>query len=277
MDKLNIYFIVFSLTDKIEDPTFFECSVQYNLIVATPILREIINNFADTLPTLLSYSDEDIDYLMKETHGVNSARTANLEILIPQSAISGLASVLFGVKNREICNNLPTLAILQNINASHPSLKRKTRHSTITTEKAKRNVTLTDMEVPKLTPTTVEDWHTAFTSVVGKQTSLSGISLDYLLRSNSFGDYELNWLTREDKLHICISITSHRFKTDSESLDPLLIQHIGTFGCGYDSTTKYKSSKNGRTCHLEIKSHFHNGAHLPEFTKRRRSTISSAP
>ena len=161
-------------------------------------MRDIINNFVDTLPTLLISSDEDIDYFMKETQGANSARTATAEIPIPPSAISVLTSVLFEVKNREICNTLPTLVILQNVNAIHQSPKRKRRHSTFTTEKEKRNVTLPDMEVPKLTPTTVEDWHTAFTTVVRKQTGLSGISLDYLLRSNSFGDYNLNWPTRED-------------------------------------------------------------------------------
>ena len=148
--------------------------------------------------------------------------------------------------------------------------------SALTTQKYKWDATLPEMEVPKLTPTTVEDWHTAFTTVIGKQTGLSGISLDYLLRSNSFGDYNLNWPTREEKLHNCISLTGQRFKTDSKSLDSLLVQHIGTCRCGSDSITKYKPSKNGRTCHLEIKSHFYNSTHLQNLATSSNRSLDKA-
>ena len=52
---------------------------------------------------------------------------------------------------------------------------RKMRRYALTIQKAKRYVTLPEMEVTKLTPTSFEDWHTSFTGVVGRQTILSVI------------------------------------------------------------------------------------------------------
>ena len=67
-----------------------------------------------------------------------------------------------------------------------------------------------DMKVSKLTAQTFDDWNTSFTSVVSRQTSLAGISLDYLLRDEEFGNYEANWSTREEKLKHYIVLTGSR-------------------------------------------------------------------
>ena len=76
-----------------------------------------------------------------------------------------------------MCNKLPTKDIIYNIDDVQLNLVRRTHHSVLTTQKAKYDATLPDMKVPKLTPTTFEDLHTSFNSVVGRQESLSGISL----------------------------------------------------------------------------------------------------
>ena len=65
-----------------------------------------------------------------------------------------------------MCDTLPYLAILQNIEAIQITFMREIRHYTLTIHKAKRDTTLSGMEVNKLTPTNFEDWLTAFTSLV---------------------------------------------------------------------------------------------------------------
>ena len=69
------------------------------------------------------------------------------------------------------------------------------RRSVLKTQKAKYDETLPDTEITKITPTAFEYWHSAFTSVVGIQTSLSGISLDYLILPDSVCDYILDSLS----------------------------------------------------------------------------------
>ena len=68
MDKLNIYCIFFSSAYKTYNPEVFDYFDKHTLIVATPTVRYIINDFSDTFTALLSYSDENIDYFVKENH-----------------------------------------------------------------------------------------------------------------------------------------------------------------------------------------------------------------
>ena len=117
------------------------------------------------------------------------------------------------------------------------------------------------MKVPKLTAQTFNDWNTSFTSVVGRQHNLAGIFLDYLLREEEIGNYETNWPTREDKLKFCIKLSGSRYKSDTESLYSLLVEHIRTTGCGSNLVIKHKRFKDGRRCYMELKSHFHNEAY----------------
>ena len=74
MDELKIYSIMFPETDKVDDTAVFKTFVKNILIVATPRVRDIIINFKDTLTTLLSSSNENIDSLVRETHKENSVK-----------------------------------------------------------------------------------------------------------------------------------------------------------------------------------------------------------
>ena len=122
------------------------------------------------------------------------------------------------------------------------------------------------MEVPKLTPTTFEYWHTAFTIVAGGETIISEISLGYLICSDRVGNYNLNFSTREEKKFNWVSINGQRFKTYYNSLYLILFQYIVTVMCGSNIITKYKHSTNIRTFYLEIKSNFHNDDYLQNLT-----------
>ena len=69
---------------------------------------------------------------------------------------------------------------------------RKFRRQAIISQSLRKEVTLPDMKVPKLTAQSFDDWKTSFTTVIGRQSSLSGISLDYLLRESEVGNNSEN-------------------------------------------------------------------------------------
>ena len=92
--------------------------------------------------------------------------------------------------------------------------------------------------------------------MVGRENSLAGISLDYLLRELEVGNYGANWPTREEKLKFSIKLHGLRYKSDTESMYSLLVEHIDTVGCGSNQFIKRKRFKEGRRCYLELKSHF---------------------
>ena len=140
----------------------------------------------------------------------------------------------------DVCAALPSAMMLSNLDASQISSMRKPRRQAVINQTLMKDVSLPDMKVPKLTAQMFDDWNTSFITVVSRQNSLAGIPLDYLLREEEFRNYEANWPTREDKLKHCIVLRSSRYKSDTESLYSLLVEHIGTSGCGSNLVIKQK-------------------------------------
>ena len=62
------------------------------------------------------------------------------------------------------------------------------------------------MKVSTLTGTNVEDFDLAFTATVRRQNALIGIPLDYLKWSDTVGNYNLAWNTREENLKLYASL-----------------------------------------------------------------------
>ena len=120
---------------------------------------------------------------------------------------------------------------------------RKLRRQALINQTPRKDVSLPYMKVSKLTAQTFEYWNTSFSSMVSRQNSLAGISLDYLLREEELGKYKANWPTREEKLKHCIVLRGSRYKSDTESLYSLLVEHIGTSGCGSNLVIKNKRWK----------------------------------
>ena len=87
--------------------------------------------------------------------------------------LHGRYFTLSDLKEWEICDNLPNMAIIKNIDAVKLTLLIKMLRTVITTQKSKRDTTLPNMEVPKLAPTAFIDCNTIFISVVVIQTSFS--------------------------------------------------------------------------------------------------------
>ena len=110
--------------------------------------------------------------------------------------------------------------------------------------------------------------------MVGLQHSLAGISLDTLLRDQEIGDFKANWPTRGEKFRFCIKLYRSQYKSDTESLYSLLVEHIGTTGCGSNLVINHKRFKDGRRCYMELKSHFHNEAYKQNLATAANKSLS---
>ena len=100
--------------------------------------------------------------------------------------------MLFELKDRKLCSALPDQQILLGINIDQITLMRSNRNKAIDMSDMRKNQTFPDMVVPKLSPTTFEDFDLAFTGAVKRQIGMTGIALDYLLRENEVGIYNAN-------------------------------------------------------------------------------------
>ena len=60
--------------------------------------------------------DQDIDSFVKEIHYSNNSRPHNINILIPFNMPQSFKSVIFELKDIQICRALPNVLVLQAIN-----------------------------------------------------------------------------------------------------------------------------------------------------------------
>ena len=98
---------------QMNDPTIFPNSLENVSQVRPARVRDEIITFAETFEDLLSSSDDEIDAFVKVVHGGNSARASNAKLLISSNVVLGLKSVLFELKDREICEALPNATMLR--------------------------------------------------------------------------------------------------------------------------------------------------------------------
>ena len=231
---------------QMNDPAIFANFLEIVLQIRPTRVRVEIITFIESFEDLLNSSDDEIDAFVKEVHSGNSARASNAKILISSSVVLGLKSILFELKDRDMCDALPNATVLRGLDANQLSSMRKLRRLALINQSLRKEISLPDMKVLKLTAQTFDDWNTSFTSVVGRQHSLVEISLDYLLKDEEVGNYEANWPTREDKLKFYIRLSGSRYKSDTESLYSLLVEHVGTTGCGSNLVIKHKRFKDDR-------------------------------
>ena len=120
-------------------------------------VREGIITFVETFEDLLSSSDDKIDALVKEVHASNSARASNAKLLIDSNIVLGLKGILFELKDRDVCGALPSAMMLSNLDAAQISSMRKSRRQALINQTLRKDVSLPDMKVPKLTAQTFDD------------------------------------------------------------------------------------------------------------------------
>ena len=142
---------------QMNDPTIF-VNFHENVVQIRPArVREEIILFIGTFENLLSSSDDEIDAFVKEVHNDSSARASNAKLLIGSNSMLGLKSVLFELKDRDVCGALPNATVLNALDAGQVSSVRKFRRQTIMNQAQQKEVTLPDMKVPKLTVQTFDD------------------------------------------------------------------------------------------------------------------------
>ena len=90
--------------------------------------RNEVTDFIGTFNDLFSTSETELDDFVKTVHASNSARSANAKIIIKSSFITGLNSLLFELKDRELCVALPDHATLAAINTGQLALLRNQRN-----------------------------------------------------------------------------------------------------------------------------------------------------
>lgn len=261
-DIIQYIYTPYVILQTMDDENLFEVFLRDTLSVQSRRVRDAITDFITTFSDLLASTDEDIDTFVKETHSPNLARAVNQKMLIPTSVVTSLKSVLFELRNRDKCDALPNVAALTGIENAQLNILKNNRRTAISMENMRKSQKLPDMIVPKLTNSNFETFNTAFSSAVSRQLSLAGVPLAYLLWDNEVGNYDGNWATREDRLHGCLKFSGPLYKDDRESLYSLLVQHVGSTGVGSNIINKYKVSKSGRSCYVELKKHFQNTTHL---------------
>lgn len=240
------------------DPACFRTFVQNVIGINANNPLNAITQFVPTFTDLLMVTDEDIQSFVTTTHGANSGRAAGDRIVIPQSAITGLQSILFELRDRQRCNALPDLAMLQAITAADLRVLRRERSASMRLSKHKKNDSNTTMDIPQFKGNNFDEFMTAFKTLVSRHTGANELPLDYLMRDNVQGNYNAAYASREQKLKTCVTLNGDNFRSDSELLYSLYVEHIGTTGIGSSTVNKFKSSKNGYSCHRDFVQHYVN-------------------
>ena len=153
------------------DPATFSNFLNNVLQIRPARVRDEIITFVETFEDLLSSFDDEIDAFVKEVHASNSARASNAKLLIGSNVLLGLKSILFELKDRHVCGALPSAMMISNLDAAQISSMRKLRRQALINQTLRKDVSLTDMKVPKLTAQTFDDWNTSFITVVSRQNS----------------------------------------------------------------------------------------------------------
>ena len=257
-----------------DDPAIFSTFLQVGCGMIVRVRNEFIT-FVDTFETLLTVTDTDIDAFVKSTHAANTARAVNIRLLISPNSVLNIKAVLFELQDRLMCDALPTVLILQALDAAQISaMKAQKSQATIDAANALL-VTYPDMPVPKLTTTNFEAFNIAFEAVVSRTKGMNGIPLDYLIRTTD-GVYTAIWPTRDEKLKMCTRHNGPNFRRDTYSLYSLYVQYVGTEGTGSNIVNRHTRSRNGYTCHQDFNSHFRNAAHNDNKASNANLAISQA-
>lgn len=260
-----------------DDPVPFTTFITGVCNINTPRAQNEILGFANTFRALSNTTDEDLDNFVKETHSSNSARPANGKILIPASAVIALKSINFEIKDRIRCGAIPTIVMLNALNAAQIAICRTTRTNAMNAATAFRSSSLPDIEMPKFKEDKYEDFIVKFRDLIKRTASVhGGLSIEYLLRKTN-GNYNTGgFVDRADKLRQCLRLTGPLFKTDSATLYSLYVQYVGTEGPGSNIINRFATSKDGYRCHHEFTAHYEDASFLENKASMARQAINNA-
>ena len=98
---------------QLKDPVIFVNFLEHFVQVRFARVREKIATYVETFDNVLSSSDDEIDAFIKEVHSSNWARASNA--LVSFNVVLGLKRILFELKNKEMCDALPSAFVLDNL------------------------------------------------------------------------------------------------------------------------------------------------------------------
>jgi hypothetical protein len=259
------------------DPNVFTDFITNVLGETIPRNRDMIISFITTFSELITTSEQEIDTFVTNVHSSNSGRANNSKIVISPNTTIGLKAIRFELKDRLVCNALPTVEIIQAININELNILRQSRSKAMEAEK-NRNNNEDNMTIVKFKGrTNYDEFMTSFTTLIRRKYGSNKIPLDYLLRPNQApANYNALYSSREDKLKSCIALNGDAFRTDNETLYSLYVEHIGTTGIGSSVVNRHASTQNGRRCHLDFILHYNNATHLENNATDANASIDKA-
>ena len=258
-----------------DDNILFQTFITNVARVTVPRARNEILQFLPNFRSLLGTSEKEIDNFVKSTHSSNSARANNARILIPTTATLALKAVLFELKDRQLCDALPTATMLAALDAEQVSQLRNQRNQYIQDQSQESDNPLSSMDIPKLTTSNYESFITAFQSLASRTKGASGVTLDYLMRTQN-GNYETPWVSRDERLKNCCRLNGPRFVRDREVLYSLFVEYVGSDGIGSDIVNRFKQTKNGYACYHAFQAHFRSESFLENKASAATQAISNA-
>ena len=98
-----------------DNPAPFNHFIVTVLGVGIPRNQNAIRDFVSTFGGLLGTSEDELDSFITGIHSSNSGRTAAQKITIPPHVHIGLKSILFELKDCQICGSLSNLVVLNAI------------------------------------------------------------------------------------------------------------------------------------------------------------------
>ena len=259
-----------------DDPVCFQNFVRNQLGVTANNAANAINDFVPTFSDLLAVSDDKIDKFVTTIHGANSGLAAADKIVIPHAAVTGLQAMLFELRDRQKCDALPDMALLNAITAADLRSLRRARSTALRFADDRKDSTPAGMEIPKFKGSNFDEFMTAFRSLASRQIGANGLPLDYLMREGPPENYNNTFASREAKLKACILFQGDNFKADSEALYSLYVEHIGTTGIGSSTINKFKSSRNGFKCHHDLRLHYANRSYKDNKAQSALQSIANA-
>ena len=168
-----------------DDANCFRNFLTNVLQMTVPRHRNTLLQFVSTFNQLLATTDNEIDTFVSTTHSANSGRANNAKILIEPNVIIGLKSILFELKDRQMCRALSNLATLNAIDVNQINGLRQDRAQALEQiKRAKENALNDGMKVPTFKSENYDEFMTAFSNLVSRKYGANDILLDYLLRDN---------------------------------------------------------------------------------------------
>jgi hypothetical protein len=140
---------------------------------------------------------------------------------------------------------------------------------------AANNMTLPNVTIPTLTKTNWKVFSQSMTELLTRQRGTYSIPLNYVIRPDAVGDYDIDYGSTEDQLRNCLLLRGGNYRSDNSVVWSLLSEH--TTGTEAESIVKrFHLSRNGRTAWLALISHMESTSYLDNLKSSAMASLAAA-